>query len=184
MENFIVKSLVSILEFFCVPFLAFFLKKFCHTSFLKLGLAFLFGAFLVCPLKISLNFVVVLLRSSDKGFVLFHLRHFNTKIDLCWGETFFFSALCLLLFVIHKSDVRLRESDLTFLSLIVCSFFVFYGSSLGIIKTSISPKGFPYGWVGGDKKVPITKGGRDEAIGWDTLKAWNRTSKTTKEVGA
>jgi len=67
----------------------------------------------------------------------------------------------------------LRESNLTFLSLIVCSFFVFYGPSFfrGIIKTSISPKGFPYRRVGDDKKVSNTKGGRDEAIGGEAPKA-------------
>ena len=169
-----------------MPFLACLSFKVLSYIFSQTWFSFLVLCFSCLFFQISWSFVVVLLRSSDKGFVIFHLRDFNTKIDLCWGETFFLSALCLLLFVLHRNDARLRESDLTFLSLIVCSFFVFYGSSFlrGIIKTSRSPKGFPYGWVGGGKKVPNTKGGRDEAIGGETSKAWNRTSKTTKEVGA
>ena len=135
-------------------FIACLSNKVLSYIFSQTWFSFLVLCFSCLSFKISLSFVVLLLKSSDKGFVLFHLRDFNTKIDLYLGENFFLSALCLLLFVLHKSDARLKESDLTFLSLIVCSLFVFYGSSIfrGIIKTSISPKGFPNGWVGRGKK--------------------------------
>ena len=169
----------SILEFFFffVFFLLVFLYKFCHTLFSQKMVylscfelfLFVFSNFLsfvsLCPLSLE-NFF----QHQDRPFVerIHFFECFECSLD-------FFT----------KSDANLRECILTSISLIVFS-LVNYGSSFfrGIIKTPISPKGIPYGWVGGGKKVPSTKGGKDEANRGETPKAWNRPSKTTKEVGA